>query len=346
MNSPGAVDFLDGLRDRIAVGPAPVGAIIAGGRARRRRQRGALVALAACVAAGVLAVSQLAAPDRSTDVVDLPTIGVPWWSDGVLHLPTGDVEVDAVNHFLPLPGGAVAGTRDGAVWLFDGDERRDLGPKDPATNVLHDETTGWVAWVNDVHEIVVIDPANGDELGRQPTLGWGDSRDFLIAFQDGVLFFDNRNGNREWDVRTNSLRALGDGASYLMDVAGTRRVLWPVGGDGTTMVVVEGDTELWRRPWAGRGPAVLSPGGDWVVHVQGTHEVVVLDAGTGASAPSGLPAGAKVRDLAFGSDDTVTYLVRDGERWAAVDCTLGAAPDCRVSHESDHRIVLPDAFGS
>ncbi|MEO5662733.1 MAG: hypothetical protein ABIR39_05570 [Nocardioides sp.] len=351
MTSPDGLDVLDQLRERIAVGPAPVTRILDGARARQRQRRRIMVLGAvALVAATIVATTSYRQTNRADLVVDLPVpeLAVPWWSEGVLHLGAESVEIEDVTNLVATSTGAVVATSDGVVSIVVDSEVTAIGTKQPLPTFVVDPVRGWVAWPEPDHDIVVLDPATGTEVARRSTFQNGlDTTDWLIVLEDGVLTYDNRHGNRVWDIDADTQQRLGDGASYLMAQRGDDQLVLIDATSYPVLGILRASEELWRiterRPvsfWA------LSPDAEHLVGVLATGEgIVARDVGTGAPQATGLPGGTSLLSAAFLDSEAMAYTVEDAGAVDLFICDVpGVEASCETVVEERADLVLPDTF--
>jgi hypothetical protein len=346
MTSRDGLEVLEQLRERVAVGPAPITRIIAGARARRRRRRTSLVAVAAGVAAVVIAISQFPGPDRGAEIVDIPHPGLPWWSEGVLHLGDHTVEIEDVTHLAPTSTGAVVQTSDGVVSSVVDGQVTAIGTTQTLPSFVVDPVRGWVAWTEPDHEMVVLDPATGTEVARRTAKQNGlETTELLIVLEDGVLTYDNRYGNRIWDIDAGTQTRLGNGASYLFAQRGDVQLVQPDVED-SVMAVLRSGEEAWRMAVTDPNSSwALSPDAHHLLGVTGTGDAFAWDADTGREQATGLAAGTSIISAAFVGTEGVAYTLPDGDGVDLVVCDLpGPGATCHPEIEDRPSLVLPDTF--
>ena len=338
MNEQQVREYLGGLADSIDVGPAPVAQVVEGRPGRSGRALavvGATVLVAAAVAIGFLATRGGDAPPHPvqpatvTDSVPRvrPQSGVgAWWTPGSIHFATGILPFDDVGDphddvgwMVPAPDGVVVGLRDGTIELvetsgrvtelgeFHG-EMNDFGP-----SFFVDRTDGRIAW-SEGDRLTVFDAESRTIIARRENASSTFSAR-LVGFDDGKIYWDDRSGNRVWDVDTDETRRVG-GASY---IHGVREGRWLIEVDQQTRLGVklaDADDESAVRladadrvyPWPG-----FSPDGNRVALMGATvHDQVAIyrSAMAGAATDLDLPPGY-VSAVTWRDDDALVVVLRE-----------------------------------
>jgi hypothetical protein len=352
-------DLLVALRDRIDIGPAPVGDIVHQGRRRLLRRRSAAAVVAAVLLVAGTVTGALVVRDRHHQVSPAKSaFEHAWWADGALHVGGRTVAVPGVQRLVQIPGSVVVADADGDVIKVRPDgTRATVGhhkwatwPDHPGNSLLLDHSTGMLAWVDGgdrVQEIVVYDPANDVEVARHRIqTDWTEYPVWLRAFDGGVVYFDQRDGGtRSWRVSDDHVEKLYRG-SYIMDAENGLWLTDPNHGNGHYTVLDRGEVR-WTIAAAG-GIWEFSPNAAWLLTRSSgeSFSLGLWNVATGEQVPTGLPAESFAFASYPGDDGKITYAVgrsRQGP-FDLIQCDAGAG-DCTtvVENAADQLpVVLPE----
>ncbi|NYD58713.1 hypothetical protein BKA08_002951 [Nocardioides marinisabuli] len=337
--SPGdpATPGLEQEARELAAGVEVVGrpaADIAAQRPARRVPRGLVALLAVLAVLVAVGTWRAGGPDGAPDgapgdealgpaqVRELVTsVPLPWSAAGDLVIGDRALRVPGVRRLVGLGSRldvVVYGDSEGRVVRAEATgERLLLGRSAPGATLVGERERGWVAWVEAPSgDLVVVDTADGAELGRRPLvpLGPGDEPPAGVgplSLEGPTLHYVDGAGSHEW-------RPLDDPSGEQVPAAGPATLL---DVDGLTTVVQSSPTTItFDGPF---GPAVtrrgvgahLSPGGGYVltrVGPGGTAPVRVYDTDDGRRRPAGVRGGEVALDAVFSTTGAITYVVGDG----------------------------------
>ena len=235
MNDQQVRAYFDRLADAVEVGPAPVDAVLEARTGHRVRIVFG-VAVAGLVAAAVLAAALSNRTDGPPRPVDPATVtdsvgpiesqsgNGAWWTPGSIHFGTGtlpfddvDDPADDVGWMVPAPDGVIVGRVDGTIAAVETSGRvtelgryRTSGQTGQGPSFFVDRTDGLIAWT-DGDRLFVYDPASRtvvaerDDSARYPHAAW------LLGFDGGKVYWDDRYGDRIWDWAADTTRRVGGG---------------------------------------------------------------------------------------------------------------------------------------
>jgi hypothetical protein len=313
------------VRDAIDVDAPDIAAILAEGKRLTRRRRsttllaGAATALVAIVTVGgVSQWSNVASPEHQT-ANQTQVVPLPWVAEGVLHLPSVNVQVGDFNTLAAVGSGAAYTRLDGdVVWVESDGTRHVLGHT--YGSVIADSPTGWVSWVEmgpDHHpELVVYDTTTSKDLGRLPLSYDGPRFQILdagsepIAIDKGVVYYAAEDGDYAWDVTAGTdPQRVTDVNTYLLDHQGGVQVVrqHTSMGYGPNIIQRPGADDLTVNL---DGSTRLSPDGNHLLIVHSSFlsehaEVQLLDTRTGTSANIPFDPDVTVQAGAFVDNTTI-----------------------------------------
>lgn len=311
------------VRDGISVGSVPVEQVIEAGRRYRRVRRGLRAGTAVSVVVGVVGAGLLLPPvfDRPGPIAGVVAADNPanvaWWADGVLHLDDVQVTVPGVTELVDVPDGVVYGNEQGeVVAVADDGASTTLGRKVAGAPLVASADSDWVAWVDprqDDPVLVVYDTQTLAEVARWdldhrgPRWGLLDAGSYPIAIDQGVVYFAAQDGDYRWPVREAEPQRILSDQQFLLDHQGGVEVTRPPYADGDKIHFrPAGRDSSYTR--AGNG-AQLSPDGRYLIPFGPHYRVRVYDTSTGNLVPTGLATDRPVMTVAFGPDNTATYLL-------------------------------------
>jgi hypothetical protein len=279
MNEPSARQLMRSLTADLPVASAPMESTMAAGRRLRRRRRNVSVFVAVAVTAGTLFSAGLVLrtdePRESIAPVNTPPSHT-WWAEGALHMSGATVPLLDVRALVQIPGGVVVLTGLGEVRRVDQDGTDELIGRWRTGAALDDlqpnvraQDDGKVVWLDGTrrpeHSFVVYDPATGDRVASHaiPTGGFFDAA-WLNDFEDGVVYWDTRAGQRAWDIASDKVTKIGSGATFLVAL---ENGVWVTNNDtGDGIEIASSGRQLWASTDSG---GWFSPDGATVVTLSG-----------------------------------------------------------------------------
>ena len=371
MNEQQVRDYLGVLADAVDVGPPPVAEVMnspRGGVARVVALAGAAALLAAAVVAAVVLAG---AGDDPPPPVE-PATHVPrqsgtgaWWTPGSIHVTGGTLTVDDsddptddIAWMAPAPDGVVVARVDGTIAAVETSGRiTELGHYRTDTRAgsgpafFVDQTSGLIAWT-DGDSLYVYDPTarkviaeRPDSSGHGPGSGFAHSA-WLLGFEDGEVYWDDRSGDRIWDWESDTTVAVGGGGSYIHSVHGGR---WLVEVDHQTRLAVieaggsdDGADPLPMRAWSLPG---LSPKGDLVAFFEprtdGARLVVrSSDNVRGPATDIDLPPGY-AEQVTWRDDETLLLVTREaGSEVRTITTCSSTTGACTADEEVRGPVVI------
>lgn len=316
--------------DELAVGPAPVAAVVGA----PRRRAGLVVGLVAAGVAAVLGVVLLVpgGPRDAAPAVEPPAL--VWWADDALHVGAAVVAAPGLETLVVVgeAGTVVYADEDGAVVQVGPDGgSMVIGDASPGAPIAGSASSPWVAWVDPGHQgpmLYVRDVGTGEtvtSLGlsfRGPRWGHLDAGSYPIAIdgpevyaavQDGDIVVSSQNENGALVVGGNN--------DFLVDHAGGLGMVFHPRSDTLTLgqdVAVAGSEDA---TLSDDGRFYLPGGGRWRPRRTDDGAATRLDLDAVLST---IPGGTVVR-AAFSGGDRVTYVV--GSEQATPDTSLvGVSP--------------------
>ncbi|MGH3360900.1 MAG: hypothetical protein ACRDOM_00445, partial [Nocardioides sp.] len=295
----------------IPVGQPPITRVVARARARRRRTLtwtlGGVAVLALLLGVGTWLGTRPPEPAVPEAAVrqQVNPADIAWYANGVLHLAGVTVRLDGLTDVVEIPDGVVYADRDGRVVLVAADgELTRLGQTDPGKRLAASAERGWVAWVDqDTEELVVHSVVNDLELGRHPVLDGAQP----VAIDQDKVFWAGAYGDWAWRVQEGDPEQLEGGT--LLDVSSAVRA--HRFADGIRIVQPLFDVEI-RVPGE---HAELSPDGDHVVTWSGDddpQDFRVFSTTSGEEELVGLAPDDLPQVASFGPDSTISYIVAHG----------------------------------
>jgi hypothetical protein len=353
----------------------PLDDVVAEAGALRRRRRRVVIA---SVLAGAVVVAGLTwaatrpaeqTPRPKAHVVALRNpIDLAWYGGGKLRLAQVAVDVPPLTDLAEVFGGAVYGDRSGIVAFVAADGTRTvLGEKAPGAPLVASAEYGWAAWIDpgkDAAALVVYDVAQDGVLDTQrlpPEPGQGrDTSSHPIAIDQGRVYYATEDGDFVWTPTGGAPERLDH--DQLADVRHALQVYQEPGR--IEIVQTLSGVSLVRR---GEG-AQISPGGNFVLtrapedwSPGDPYRVLLYDARDGDRLSTGLGAGQRVVDAAFGPTGGLVYLAaRAGRLRRGQDIDAdgpGGVPTeeripplvtlrtCAVGGADCHDVALLPAFG-
>lgn len=310
-----------------------VDAIAAAGDRRTRHRRAAVGSLAvAAVALTAFTVPRLL-DTAGTAGADAPLAGQgrevvgafaerrPTYSvDGVIHYGRTQIDVGrTVESFVQTDDGFVFTTKNGDVWLSDGQGSERVGHSGNS-RLRADDTGSLVAWVDtadDGHpQYVVFDTssrreaARVDDIAAGPSRGQEDRGAEVFAVDDGAAYWRTEGGLVRYDVAEGTSKVLQrDTLGSIVDVADGHLAhkVWEADG-GSSGIHVSTDLEHPAPPLpSGYDNAILSPSARYISGDDGD-EVTVYDVATRAVVTPSIEGYAFAGAYAWLDDSTLTMI--------------------------------------
>lgn len=199
--------------DAVPVSPAPVSAVLARSRGRRRTAWTRGLVLVGVVATILTATTWWTArpdgPEGGQVVTESNPLPISWYADEQLHLARVAVEVPGVQELVDVPDGVVYSDRDGLVVHVDSSGgQQQIGQTVAGSRLVVEHDLGWVAWADPGAgdpELVVHDTLEGTEVGRRSLAGSGEAggqpvgESGPIAIEGERIFYSSPDGDFAWE---------------------------------------------------------------------------------------------------------------------------------------------------